>query len=169
MALVRLSNDAWGFTSNCFVCEESNADGMRVPFFHDDEAGTVFADIDLTEAFSGAPACAHGGVLMALMDEAMAWATIAVGGVFAMTRTNQHEFVRPVRLGRPYRVTATLVERRDAVLTMAVQITSTTTGKVACSGTASFIALDADTAGSVIGQAVTGADAAFIRQTEDRV
>ena len=74
MALVRLRNDAWQFRSNCFVCEPSNTAGLAIPFFHDDEAGTVVADFTLDERFSGAPHYVHGGVALAVLDEAMAWA-----------------------------------------------------------------------------------------------
>ena len=92
MALVRLTNEGWGFTSLCFVCEDANDLGMRVPFFHDDERGVVRAEFTLTERFSGAPELAHGGALMALCDEAMSWATIAVAKSFAVTQTTTTTF-----------------------------------------------------------------------------
>lgn len=81
----RLSNERWGFSSNCFVCEPTNAVGLRQRFFHDTAAGIVVADIEMGSAHSGAPSYIHGGVQLALLDEAMAWAAIAVAERFAVT------------------------------------------------------------------------------------
>jgi acyl-coenzyme A thioesterase PaaI-like protein len=161
MAVTRLTNAGWGFASMCFVCEEANALGMRVPFFHDDERGVVTAEFTLTDTFSGAPELAHGGALMALCDEAMSWATIAVAKSFALTASNGHRFLRPVRLGRPYVVEARIVERTDVIRTAAV-ITSRSTGKVAVEADAVFTPLDAARAADVIGQEITGTDADYV-------
>ncbi len=119
-----LTNAGWGFSSMCFVCEEANEHGMRIPFFHDDEAGTVTADFTLGDAFSGAPALVHGGILMALCDEAMCWASIVVAETWALTAGNTHRFLRPVRLHRPYRVEARIVGRDQAGLHASAVITS---------------------------------------------
>ncbi len=119
-----LTNAAWGFSSMCFVCEEANEHGMRIPFFHDDEGGTVTADFTLGEAFSGAPTLVHGGILMALCDEAMCWASIAVAETWALTAGNTHRFLRPVRLHRPYRVEARIVGRDQAGVHARAVITS---------------------------------------------
>jgi len=111
MTVRRLENSRWGFESNCFVCEAKNDRGMQLPFFHDDEAGLVFAEYTLDEAFSGAPTYVHGGVTLAVLDEAMAWAAIAVGGKFAVTHETSATFDYPVRVGRTYRVEARLTEQ----------------------------------------------------------
>lgn len=104
----RLSNARWGFESSCFVCEESNERGLRLPFFHDEEHGVVVADFELDESLSGAPSYAHGGVVLAILDEAMAWAAIALASQWALTKETTTRFERPVRIGRPHRVTARL-------------------------------------------------------------
>src|SRR5699024_8543549 len=80
-----LTNDQWGFESNCFVCEARNDAGLRIPFFHDEDTGTVTATFTLDDRFSGAPSYVHGGLLLAVLDEAMAWAAIAVAHRWAMT------------------------------------------------------------------------------------
>ncbi|HET7487323.1 MAG TPA: PaaI family thioesterase [Acidimicrobiales bacterium] len=110
MALVPLRN-SWQFQSNCFVCEPSNATGLAIPFFHDDEAAAVVADFTLDERFSGAPHYVHGGVALAVLDEAMAWGAIALGGSFALTVSTRARFVRPVRVGEPHRVEARLTRK----------------------------------------------------------
>jgi acyl-coenzyme A thioesterase PaaI-like protein len=133
-----LTNAGWGFESLCFVCEDANQRGLRIPFFHDDEAETVTAEFTLDEAFSGAPAFVHGGVLMAVCDEAMCWATIAVAGTWALTAGNSHRFLRPVRLGRPYRVEARVIGSDDEGIRTSAVITSGSTGKLAVEADAVF-------------------------------
>jgi len=146
-----LSNAAWGFDSMCFVCEEANERGLRIPFFHDDEAGTVTAEFTLTEAFSGAPTLVHGGVLMAVCDEAMCWATIAVARTWALTVSNTHRFLRPVRLGRPYRIEARVDGRGDGGIRTSAAITSPSTGKVAVEAEAVFSPIGPAQASEAIG------------------
>ncbi len=137
MTVRPLTNAGWGFESMCFVCEAANERGLRIPFFHDDEAGTVTADFTVTEAFSGAPTLAHGGILMAVCDEAMCWATI-VAGTWALTAGNAHRFLRPVRLGRPYRVEARIAGRDGAGIRTTATIASASSGKVAVEAEALF-------------------------------
>ena len=106
MARERLRNERWGFESNCYVCEPRNAGGMQLPFEHDDELDAVVCEFDLGERFSGAPRFVHGGVLLSILDEAMAWATIAIAGRFAVTEETTSRFLRPVKLDRPHRCEA---------------------------------------------------------------
>ncbi|MEY2449978.1 MAG: hypothetical protein QOH79_3454, partial [Acidimicrobiaceae bacterium] len=116
MALVRLHNETWGFDSNCFVCEAKNDHGLRIPFHHDDERDVVVAEFTLDEAFSGAPSFVHGGLSLAILDEAQAWATIAVAKKFAVTGETTSRFHRPVRLDKTYRVEARIEDRGDEKL-----------------------------------------------------
>jgi len=136
------------------VCEEANERGLRIPFFHDDEAGTVTAEFTLTNAFSGAPALAHGGILMAVCDEAMGWATIAEAGTWALTAGNAHRFLRPVRLGRPYRVEARIAGQDEAGLRATATITSSSTKKIAVEAEALFFPLSSAQAAAAIGTEV---------------
>jgi uncharacterized protein (TIGR00369 family) len=113
VGLVRLSNERWGFSSSCFVCEPTNAVGLRQAFFHDAERDVVVAELELGEEHSGAPTYVHGGVTLAVLDEAMAWAAIACGGKLAVTHETSTTFDYPVRVGRKYRVEARLTERDE--------------------------------------------------------
>jgi len=149
-----LTNAAWGFDSQCFVCEDANSAGLRIPFFCDDEAATVTAEFTLTEAFSGAPSFVHGGVLMAICDEAMCWATIALAGTWAMTASNSHRFRRPVRLGRPYRVEARITGRDELGVHTSAVITSASGGKLSVEAEAVFFPLRPAQASAAIGTEV---------------
>lgn len=122
MALTRLSNEGWGFSSNCFVCEPTNPVGLRQAFFHDTEASLVVADLLFGEEHSGAPAYVHGGVQLALLDEAMAWAAIAITEQFAVTASFASAFHHPIRIGKQYRLEAEIGERTASTLQASARI-----------------------------------------------
>ena len=61
-----------------------------------------------------ARACALTGQFteaIAVLDEAQSWATIAVGGKFAVTAETTSRFLLPVRVGRTYRVEARVADQ----------------------------------------------------------
>ncbi|HEV8116232.1 MAG TPA: PaaI family thioesterase, partial [Acidimicrobiales bacterium] len=151
MTVTRLNNQGWGFATMCFVCEDANPRGLRIPFFHDDQAGTVFADFTLDESFTGPPALVHGGILMTLCDEAMGWAMIVEAQTWALTAGNAHRFLRPVRVGRPHRVEARIDRRDEAGVHATATITSTTNGKVSVEAEAVFSPLSQAQAARAIG------------------
>jgi acyl-coenzyme A thioesterase PaaI-like protein len=122
MAIHRLHNEDWGFETNCFVCEPTNDRGLRIAFFHDDERHVVTAEFELPQAFSGAPTLVHGGVTLAVLDEAMAWACIAIGEQWAVTTTTTTTFHRAVRVGSRYRVEARVVDHVDGVMHTAARV-----------------------------------------------
>ncbi|HKA94546.1 MAG TPA: PaaI family thioesterase [Acidimicrobiia bacterium] len=123
MAIERLENSRWGFGSNCFVCEPSNARGMQVPFSHDGDRALVFADFTLGSEFSGAPTYVHGGATLALIDEGMSWATIALSEKFAFTKETSATFDWPVRVDRPYRLEVHIVDEDERrIVTEAVVV-----------------------------------------------
>ena len=97
---------AWGFPTNCYVCDPINEKGLGVPFKFDDDTGVVFAEFTLGPEYSGAPQYLHGGVVLAVLDEAMAWAAIAAGNRFAVVRETTTTFEHGVRVGAPHRVEA---------------------------------------------------------------
>ncbi len=116
MTLRPLQSRDYGFETDCFVCEAGNDLGLRVPFVHDDEADVVRADWTFGSSYSGAPSFVHGGVTLALLDESMAWATIAIAGKFAVTRETSARFLRPVYVDSPYRVEATIADRDEKTI-----------------------------------------------------
>lgn len=113
VALLPLHNDDLGYETNCFVCEPSNQQGLRIPFFHDTERSVVSAEFTLSDSFSGAPTMVHGGVSLAVLDEAMAWACIALGRRWAVTSETTTRFDRAVYVDKPHRVEAEIVEQTD--------------------------------------------------------
>ena len=162
-----LTNDRWGFTSSCFVCEASNPEGLRLPFFHDEEARTVVADFELGPQFSGAPTYLHGGIVLSILDEAMAWAAIAVAEQWAVTKETTTRFERPVRVGRPHRVVARIEgpSASGSELVASAEIHDAKDRRCAVAR-AEFTPLGAAQAVDAIGQDLSADDAAFVRPEE---
>ncbi len=162
MALTRLSNERWGFASNCFVCEPTNEAGLAIPFFLDEAEGVVVAEFTLDDRFSGAPAYLHGGVTLAILDEAMAWATIAVAGQWAVTHTTATTFHKPVRVGVAYRVEARVVEITETRIETTGRVLDER-GVVRAEATASFVPLGTAQAVDAIGVVPDGSLDGFLR------
>lgn len=161
MPVERLDASRFGFDSLCFVCDATNARGLRVPFFHDTETDVVFAELEAPIELSGAPTLVHGGATLALIDEAMAWATIAIGGKFAFTKETSAQFDWPVRIGRPYRVEARIRESDTRrYITEAVVLDAK--GRACVTATATMVIVDLDQATDAIGAAPTGGDADYV-------
>lgn len=162
MAVHQLDNSSWGFASKCFVCEPTNDAGLRIPFFHDDEAGIVFADYTLDDRFSGAPSYVHGGVTMAVLDEAMAWATIAVAKAFALTVRTNVEFRWPLKVGRAYRVEARILDSDGAALEVEATVADER-GRPCAHAVATFRSMNPDQAKDAMGTELGGDDAGYVK------
>ncbi len=163
MAIHRLHNEAWGFATNCFVCEPANERGLRIPFFHDDELQVVTAEFELTDAFSGAPTLVHGGVTLAVIDEAMAWACIAVGRQWAVTTETTTRFHRTVRVGSLYRVEAAVVDHVDGLMRTSARVLDRR-GELRVESTASFTTLGEAQATRLSGADVAAGNRRFLNE-----
>ncbi len=111
MALLALHNDDLGYETNCFVCEPRNEQGLGIRFFHDTDRNLVTAEFALSDTYSGAPTVVHGGVSLAVLDEAMAWACIAIGRQWAVTSETSTRFDRAIYVDKPHRVEAEILEQ----------------------------------------------------------
>jgi acyl-coenzyme A thioesterase PaaI-like protein len=120
-----LTNDRWGYESNCFVCEASNEAGLRIPFQLDDDGDTVSAVFRLDGSYSGAPALVHGGVSLAVLDEAQAWACIAVAGKWGLTASTAAAFPAAVFIDHEYRVQANVAAVDGVTVSTKAEIVDT--------------------------------------------
>lgn len=122
----------------------------------------VVAEFELNSAFSGAPNYLHGGVCLTIMDEAMAWATIAIAHTFALTRRTSTMFEHPIRVGRPYRVEARVdAVESDRIKTSAVIVDQK--DRSCATSQAEFIPLGPVQAADAIGQEPTGPDVTYLQ------
>ena len=144
------------------MCEQSNPAGLQIPYFHDDEAEVVSAEFTLDDRFSGAPNYVHGGVVLAVLDEAMSWATIAIAKTYALTHTTTTTFQRPVKVGRLYRVEARVTAIADDLINVSGRISRGTDAKPCADAEATFVPLSSGQASDAIGE-VKGPDASYLK------
>jgi len=122
----------------------------------------VTAEFTLDDRFSGAPAYLHGGVLLTILDEAMAWAAIAIAGQWAVTHTTSTTFDRPVRVGGSYRVEARIDDVDSGRIAASAEILDGQ-DRPRARASATFVALGEAQAVDAIGSALTGDDRKFFR------
>ncbi len=61
--------------SGCFVCGDENPDGLRIPFYYDQEKAVAKYVAD--SKYQGYKGIFHGGLVATLLDEIMAKAVLA--------------------------------------------------------------------------------------------
>jgi uncharacterized protein (TIGR00369 family) len=99
---------------NCFACGPENPIGMHVHFDRAEEDG-VLARVELAPQYQGWRGIAHGGIVMALLDEAMAHAA-GFAGHRGVTAAVTVRFRRPVPLEQPLEVRGRVTWQRRNVL-----------------------------------------------------
>ena len=105
----------------CFACGPENRIGLQLVFEEAGE-GAVRARTQLRADFAGWQGIAHGGIALALLDEAMAYAAGSVGfrGVTASMNTR---FRRPVPLETPIEIHGRVEWVRRNVLQLTARVT----------------------------------------------
>jgi len=78
----------------CFACGDRNPHGLHMRFELDGEG--VLARYQPREADQGFPGVLHGGVLVTLLDESMAWAMWARSRALGVTAKMETRYRRPV-------------------------------------------------------------------------
>ncbi len=123
----------------------------------------MFAELTPPEELQGAPTYVHGGATLAMLDEAMAWAAIAVGGKFAVTHETATTFDHPVRIGRPYRVEARLVDQTPERI-RAESVVLDGKGRPCVRASATLVVLSEAHAVDAIGSPLDESDRAYLRE-----
>lgn len=122
---------------NCFACGPRNAAGLRLRFEREGDGGARTQTV-LAEHFQGWRGVAHGGIVAALLDEAMAHAAGMLGyrGVTAELTTR---FKKPVPLSTPIVVRGRVESMRRTVMDVSAEI-RTPEGELLASAEGRFIA-----------------------------
>jgi uncharacterized protein (TIGR00369 family) len=97
-------------TDKCFGCGQQNPAGLKLRFHAEGES--VRAEFTPSPTHEGYPGYLHGGITCALLDEAMGWAAYHLSsGALAVTARVQIKFRRPLLIGEPLTVTASITRR----------------------------------------------------------
>jgi uncharacterized protein (TIGR00369 family) len=100
---------------NCFACGPTNPIGMHLHFDRTGDAEGVLARLTLAPQYQGWRGIAHGGIVMALLDEAMAHAA-GFAGHRGVTATVSVRFRKPVPLEQPIEVRGRVTWQRRNIL-----------------------------------------------------
>lgn len=119
---------------HCFVCGEKNAFGLGLKPRGDNGGGTIEWLPD--RRHQGFEGVVHGGLVSTLLDEAMAYAAMSIGG-FCATAEITVKFRRPVLIGIPVRIEAEVTEQRGRFIRLRASLLQEDTEKA--SGTGTFI------------------------------
>ncbi|MEO6912665.1 MAG: PaaI family thioesterase [Candidatus Baltobacteraceae bacterium] len=122
---------------NCFACGADNPIGMHLKFERTGE-GSVRSRVELGSQFQGWQGIAHGGIAMALLDEAMAHAAAAAGHR-GVTASMQLRFRRPVPLGHAVLVEGRVNWIRRNVLGLSARVSDPADGSLLLEAEGSFV------------------------------
>ena len=114
-------------TTTCMGCGPDNPHGLRLVVHRSGDA--VYTDVTFDERHIGAPGLAHGGAVAAACDDVLGF-TLWIAGTPAVTRTLTVEYLRPVPLHQPHRITAHITSREGRALHVTAM--GTGEGGVAC-------------------------------------
>jgi len=127
--------------NECFGCGQANPVGLKLEFAvasHGEES-FVLCDTIVSHNYEGPPGYVHGGIIATLLDEAMSKANRA-GGVTAMTRQMQVEYLHPVPSGAEIRITGRVTKSEGRKHWTAAEIQNAN-GKTLATATGFFIAI----------------------------
>jgi uncharacterized protein (TIGR00369 family) len=99
--------------NHCFGCGPANPQGLHLTFTTDTtnpDAITATAHIQLDRMHEGPPGHIHGGIVAALLDEAMSKLNRPLN-VLAMTRHMEVDYLRPAPLHQPLILVARHINR----------------------------------------------------------
>ncbi|MEN6315251.1 MAG: PaaI family thioesterase [Clostridiaceae bacterium] len=125
-------------TRNCFVCGEKNRCGVRARFYELDN-GEVAGIFKAPLEHSGYPGRMHGGVLSAIIDEAIGRSIlISEPDAFAVTMELSTQFKKPVPVCRELKVIGRLTSVNGRVFEGTGEILLEN-GEVAVTGSAKYL------------------------------
>lgn len=126
---------------HCFLCGLQNPRGLHLSFYEDAE-GRVVARYTPDEAYQGFPGVLHGGIISALLDEAIG-RTLISRGIWAMTVDLHVRFQKPVPLGEPLTVIGEMTGLRSRTMEGKGEI-RLADGTLAATAEAKYIRLSED-------------------------
>ncbi len=105
----------------CFGCGKANDCGLQLKISYED--GKAWADIVFKEHHQGWKNIVHGGVIVAAIDEVMAYTLGSMGVTSGVTVQISVRFKKPVVVGERYKVEARVVESKGRKYSLRGEIT----------------------------------------------
>ena len=134
--LLRMRSD-----HHCFGCGDLNPIGLHLRFMASED-GVVTRFTPAAE-HQGYHSLVHGGIITAVLDEAMSWSA-GRAGLWAVTGEMNVRFRQPLRVGEPTEVTAHVTGQRGRLATASAEMRLAATGAVVASATAKLLRVSDD-------------------------
>jgi uncharacterized protein (TIGR00369 family) len=99
----------------CFVCGEKNPIGLKLKLRTDPERGESAAEVTFADHFQGWAGIVHGGLVAAVLDEAMIYAAGAKG-LKCVTGEIMVRYVKPASTGIAYALKGRFVEDEGRIV-----------------------------------------------------
>jgi acyl-coenzyme A thioesterase PaaI-like protein len=126
----------------CYACGDLNPIGLHLDFRVEDE--WAIAPFVAQREHQGYPGFVHGGVVGALLDEAMGWATYG-RGIWAITGKMEMRFRAIVPIGEQLEVRGRIARDRGRVLTVVAELRDAS-GNLLAEGEGLFFRVDGEQA-----------------------
>ncbi len=94
-----------GPSRNCFICGNNNPSGLKV-CFRKCEPGVIIAEFIPPDHLNGFKGVLHGGIISAVLDDAMDWAIYSVTGRWYVTAQMTVNFKKTAPVAEKLRVKA---------------------------------------------------------------
>ena len=113
------------YSTGCFICGHDNPHGLSIQFYTLECISKVFVDIDIDTKYMSYLNTVHGGILSALLDEAMGWAAFIYSDSdrFLYTRSLEVTYKKPVQPNVKLLVSTEFVEMKRGLATSKGMIT----------------------------------------------
>ncbi len=99
----------------CFICGENNPIGLKLRLRVDPGRGEAAAEVTFPADFQGWAGIVHGGLVAAVLDEALIYAAGAKG-LKCVTGEITVRFVKPALTGVPYALAGRFVEDKGRIV-----------------------------------------------------
>lgn len=141
----------------CFGCGRLNPYGLRLAFYQATGDEGVWAPFTPAPEHEGFAGVTHGGIISAVLDEAMGWVVFA-RGIWAVTGKLAVSFRRPVETGVATRASAWVVSDRGRALQAAAELRRAEDAVLLAEGMATFIRVPEDQARAWQARYLVGTD-----------
>jgi acyl-coenzyme A thioesterase PaaI-like protein len=125
----------------CFGCGDDNPIGLHLRFAPDRDG--VKASFVPGPEHQGFQDVVHGGIISAVLDEAMAWA-VAHAGVWAVTGEMRVRFRQPLKVGDMTSVVARVSRTRGRLVTATAGLHLGRDHSLVATASATFVKVDAE-------------------------
>ena len=124
---------------NCFACGTLNTHGLQLSLHLEDARS--WTELTLDRRFEGWQGIAHGGIVVTILDEVMAWALVAEDNWGVTARLNV-DFRKPVPIGQPVHAEGWITRSRRRVVDTEARIVDAGTGTNSRRAAATYVAAD---------------------------